>query len=1756
MADTVSFDSLLSTTAGMTAIVNNVKHDDDIVSVTGVDWFTYAGKTASTIYVSGNNFIGFGQKAEQLKICRSDGAVYYIYRQEGTLASGKRFLKIRVEGYTHFSYTSSLYELKYEVFLIEGQTLFINVVDISTNNGNTVTSSITDGKTTINLNISASSKKPISILVKNAGVAQIVSYEKFVDKYVTGITVSKMPDKTTYHQGESFDTTGLEVSKTYSDGTLEVITDYELSGFDSSSAGTKTITVTASGKTATFEITVLEASIASISVTTMPTKTNYHIGKEFDSTGIVVTETTSDGSTIDVTKDCTYSGFDSSSPKTNTITVTYGILTTTFDITIMQPLDITGASYSSGTYFVGETTNISVTSITVSYSDGFDYVTSGYTVNNVVATEPGSLLITVEYFGVSTTVSTKVLDSFSVKIGTPTKDDVTATFDLETNILSISGTGEFNNNLSDNAEGIACPNSLYTRCKQIVFSDGITKIPSNFGSRFSNLENLVFGNDISEIGVGNFNKYLGTSLSFSESLVKISSGCFNDCPNLAKITFCEGLVEIGGSTFCGCSSLKNLVLPSTLKSMPYCFQGCALENLEIGGENAVFASSGEGGTIYNISAKNLVIRGGTIYSGVFSGKNIETLTLNGTVKWNDTSQFATCSELRSISIGKGISSIPVSCFASCGLLNNVVIPDSVTEIGVNAFNGCTSLNSIKLSNKIKKIPDYCFSGCGFETFTISDDLSVEELGNVLFQACPKLKTVYIGKNVKTIASGAFDGSSGITIKINQTKDSISGSPWAASNATVEWAEVQLVKIEISSLPHKLKYKKGEEFDSSGLIVSATYNDGRIEETTSYTLSNPDMSTYGIKTITVTYQEKTATFDITVSDIVSIKVKEYFGNISSFFIGDENTGQYRYAAKSLTAIYENGEEETIPYGKFTETPVDTSKEGTYYTTISYDGKETRNPYTVYGSPFTIATGYPDKESATATLDLSTGICTITGTGQIGTPFNSPRSFGKKIKELKINEGITGIYSFTLCSNITLLEIPSTVEELTESDLPIYGITGILGSGYSTATIEINAKKDSIAGSPWGQTSATIVWTAKPEKLNIVSLPTKLEYEVGDVFNPDGIECNALYSNGKIYVINTGLSYEVDMTEAGQKKVTVSYTEDKKTITASFSIKILAKTAGIRIAKYPDKKYYKIGESLDISGLEVVKYRGDGTESEITDYTVSELNSSESGPKSITVTYTEGTSARAKVSTYDAEFQTRVTSDGTDPFIDNEDDEDSDEDEKKKQINITIHWINGEFADLTNENIDQNTFTLQESICSEQYFIFGGCVCNQITFQAHHDQFNGTSEEFYPSGKIEVYIERKGTKIKIFTGEIDSAERKANSLTRNFIAYDYLYKLRNTDIARWYKNQTTDKKKKLTQKQFRDKLFEFLGLEQVSTKLHWDDTYVPDTNNSNEMNVVNILKDLCLQNDRFGWMNRDGKFEYLKLRQNSYRYGQTTDNQNIYKYYNNEEIHLDTFKSFTAKEGRVWFPNVIFCDPDPNRAFGFTQGDYTAQEAYDNNVYYNRNSFFVGNEDWLNYVWDADEYGGISRDEPIMKICYGVFVDQDLRKYYRAQGYTAEVHGNPLNMVGQAVELYYKKQIQHDNQEPTELQWYIRSYIMSRTLKIGATDMIDTYSANNAPFNSNSQQLGKYTPEISGTVNLTRSEMPTISYAEFTDGSDSEFSPATIDDFSDGSGDSGSTSEQLKKAQLRCVKRIKKADYDALVATGTDRADTLYFTFEEE
>ena len=76
--------------------------------------------------------------------------------------------------------------------------------------------------------------------------------------------------------------------------------------------------------------------------------------------------------------------------------------------------------------------------------------------------------------------------------------------------------------------------------------------------------------------------------------------------------------------------------------------------------------------------------------------------------------------------------------------------------------------------------------------------------------------------------------------------------------------VTVSSISIASKPSKTEYYVGDTFSSSGLSVKVTMSDGTIKTLTSgFTVSSPDMSTAGTKTVTVTYSGKTASFTIKV-----------------------------------------------------------------------------------------------------------------------------------------------------------------------------------------------------------------------------------------------------------------------------------------------------------------------------------------------------------------------------------------------------------------------------------------------------------------------------------------------------------------------------------------------------------------------------------------------------------------------------------------------------------------------------------------------------------------------------------------------------------------------------------------------------------------------------------------------------------------------------------------------------------------------------
>ena len=152
---------------------------------------------------------------------------------------------------------------------------------------------------------------------------------------IQSISVKTLPNKTTYYVGESLNTAGLVIKATYSDGSSRDITSgYSCSGFSSTTAGTKTVTVTYEGKTTILTVQVLPITLTSIHIKTTPTKTIYNVGDSFNQSGLTLTATYSDGSTKTITSGFACSGFDSSSTGTKTITVAYEGKTTTFTVEV------------------------------------------------------------------------------------------------------------------------------------------------------------------------------------------------------------------------------------------------------------------------------------------------------------------------------------------------------------------------------------------------------------------------------------------------------------------------------------------------------------------------------------------------------------------------------------------------------------------------------------------------------------------------------------------------------------------------------------------------------------------------------------------------------------------------------------------------------------------------------------------------------------------------------------------------------------------------------------------------------------------------------------------------------------------------------------------------------------------------------------------------------------------------------------------------------------------------------------------------------------------------------------------------------------------------------------------------------------------------------------------------------------------------------------------------------------------------------
>ena len=176
-----------------------------------------------------------------------------------------------------------------------------------------------------------------------------VSYEEHTAQFevevrneVTGIALKNTPSKTTYVRGEELDLTGGVITISYEDGTtteIDMTSELvETTGYNSSSLGSQTITVSYAGYTTTFDI-IVKNEVTGISIKDLPSKMTYVKGENIDLSDGVLIVTYEDGTNAEVpmtANEIEVIGFDSSSEGTQTVTISYAGYTATFDVTVEE----------------------------------------------------------------------------------------------------------------------------------------------------------------------------------------------------------------------------------------------------------------------------------------------------------------------------------------------------------------------------------------------------------------------------------------------------------------------------------------------------------------------------------------------------------------------------------------------------------------------------------------------------------------------------------------------------------------------------------------------------------------------------------------------------------------------------------------------------------------------------------------------------------------------------------------------------------------------------------------------------------------------------------------------------------------------------------------------------------------------------------------------------------------------------------------------------------------------------------------------------------------------------------------------------------------------------------------------------------------------------------------------------------------------------------------------------------------------------
>lgn len=368
-------------------------------------------------------------------------------------------------------------------------------------------------------------------------------------------------------------------------------------------------------------------------------------------------------------------------------------------------------------------------------------------------------------------------------------------------------------------------------------------------------------------------------------------------------------------------------------------------------------------------------------------------------------------------------------------------------------------------------------------------------------------------------------------------------------------------------------------------------------------------------------------------------------------------------------------------------------------------------------------------------------------------------------------------------------------------------------------------------------------------------------------------------------------------------------------------------------------------------------------------------------------------------------------------------------------------------ITNNEIHSESFTLEESICSESNLRFGSCEASSISFTVSNI-FEPLKDKWLDVSMVLAKETSKPLQIGRFKvySDVPTADRKK----RNVTAYDALYDIINADVATWYKNFFTSKVPEdeeetvtYTLKEFRDSFFEHFGITQEEISLINDEMTVEKTIQPEKLSGKTVISAICEINACFGHIGRNGNFQYVKF----------------------EPIEKGIYPSATLYPKKDLYPVV------PS-GFGIYTGTYISAQYEDfetelitkiqvrqeeddiGAVSGDGDNSYVIQDNFLVYGKDAEELQAIA--DKILAEINGI--------YYKP--FEAKCIGNPCLEVGDAIRL-------------STARASIHSYILQRKLT-GVQALRDTYTADGEQEQSeNVNSVSNSIVQLKGKTNtLTR------------------------------------------------------------------------------